>query len=84
MPDSIAALWASLVLFLPRLIGAILVLVIGWLIAYAISKLVEGLLKRTSLDDRIAGALKGGSPERIPVEHGIALTVFWIIFTLLF
>jgi hypothetical protein len=79
MPDSIAALWASLVLFLPRLIGAILVLVIGWLIAYAISRLVEGLLKRTSLDDRLAGALKGGSPERIPVEHGIALTVFWII-----
>jgi hypothetical protein len=79
MPDSIAALWASLVLFLPRVIGAILVLVIGWLIAYIISKLVEGLLKRTSLDDRLAGALKGGSPERIPVEHGIALTVFWII-----
>jgi hypothetical protein len=79
MPDSIAALWASLVLFLPRLIGAILVLVIGWLIAYAVSKLVERLLNRTSLDDRLAGALKGGSPERLPVERGIALTVFWII-----
>src|SRR5512133_2172866 len=79
MPSSITAILATLVAFLPNLLAAILVLVVGWLIAIVISKLVEGLLRRTTLDDRIAGMLRGGQPERIPAEHTIALVVFWLI-----
>src|SRR5512133_2021968 len=79
MPKSLTALWVTLAAFLPNLLAAILVLVIGWLVALAISKLVEGLLRRTTLDDRIAGMLHGGQPERVPAEHTIALVVFWLI-----
>jgi hypothetical protein len=53
--------------------------VVGWLVALLISKLVENLLRRTTLDDRMARALQGGTPERIPVERWISLAVFWLI-----
>src|SRR5512133_2211334 len=79
MPDSLNALWLTLAAFLPNLIIAILVLVVGWLIALAISKVVESLLRRTTLDDRLAGMLKGGQPERISAERWISLAVFWLI-----
>src|SRR5512146_273355 len=79
MPNSITAILATLVAFLPTLLAAILVLVVGWLIALIISRLVEGLLRRTTLDDRIARMLHGGQPERVPAEHTIALVVFWLI-----
>ncbi len=79
MPESLNALWSTLAAFLPNLIAAILVLVVGWLIALAISKLVESVLHRTALDDRLAGMLKGGQPERISVERWISLAVFWLI-----
>ncbi|WP_084625667.1 mechanosensitive ion channel [Salinimicrobium xinjiangense] len=41
--------------FLPNLLGALLVLLIGWLIAKAIKAMVVKLLRRTSWDERIFG-----------------------------
>lgn len=41
--------------FLPNLLGALLVLVIGWLIAKAIKAMVVKLLRKTSWDERIFG-----------------------------
>jgi hypothetical protein len=79
MPDSLNEFGLMLAGFLPNLLAAILVLVIGWLVALLISKLVENLLRRTTLDDRLARALQGGTPERIPVERWISLAVFWLI-----
>jgi hypothetical protein len=79
MPESLNALWVTLLAFLPSLLAAILVLVIGWLVALIISRLVKSLLRRTTLDDRLAGMLRGGQPERIPAEHTISLVVFWLI-----
>jgi len=80
MPDSLQDIGASIAAFLPDLLLAIVVLVVGWLIAYGISKLVQSLLNRTQLDDRIARGLSGGQPDRIPIERWIALVVFWLIF----
>jgi hypothetical protein len=79
MPDSLNEFGLMLAGFLPNLLAAILVLVVGWLVALLISKLVENLLRRTTLDDRLARALQGGTPERIPVERWISLAVFWLI-----
>lgn len=41
--------------FIPNLLGALLVLLIGWLIAKAIKAVVVKLLRRTSWDERIFG-----------------------------
>lgn len=41
--------------FLPDLIGALLVLLIGWLIARGIKALIVKLLKRTNWDERVFG-----------------------------
>lgn len=79
MPNSISALLATLVAFLPTLVAAILVLVVGWIIALVISKVIENLLHRTSLDNRLAGMLRGGQPDHVPAEHTIALVIFWLI-----
>lgn len=77
--DGFDALFANMAAFLPDLLVAILILVVGWLVALGVSKLVESLLHRTSLDDRLAGMMRGGSPDRLPIERWIALAVFWLI-----
>jgi hypothetical protein len=79
MPNTFQDLGTTLGAFLPTILIALLVLVVGWLIAYGISRLVESLLHRTTLDDRIAGMMRGGDPDRIPAERWIALVVFWLI-----
>jgi hypothetical protein len=63
-----------------KLGGALLVLLIGALIAAFVSSIVRGLLKRTTLDDRLAGWMSGGRGQSdFRAEKLISSIVFWII-----
>lgn len=63
--------------FLPNLIGALGILVIGWIVALVASAIVRGALKRTTLDNRLAELATGGKP--IPIERHVGTAVYWII-----
>ncbi|MCL2931927.1 MAG: mechanosensitive ion channel [Trichodesmium sp. MAG_R03] len=61
---------------------AIGILFIGWLVAWFISDfVVKRLLKKTSIDNKIAGWVTGSQEEgqNLPVEKWISSVVFWII-----
>lgn len=47
---SLQQVWASIASFIPLLIGAILVVVLGWIAAIAIGKLVEQIVKSLRID----------------------------------
>jgi hypothetical protein len=83
-PDAINYLQGTLqqvVQFLPRLLGAVLILLVGWLIAAIASAVVRSLLNRTNIDNRIASGLTGGGD--VPqVEKIISSLVFWGILLL--
>lgn len=66
-----------------RLGGALAVLLIGALVAAFVSSIVRGLLKRTTLDNRLASWVSGGhtAPD-FNVESLISTIVFWIIMIL--
>ncbi|HEY9643566.1 MAG TPA: mechanosensitive ion channel [Coleofasciculaceae cyanobacterium] len=68
--------------FLPRLLGAIALLVIGWIIALIVASVLRSLLKRTDIDNRIARWMTGrpqSDADSLPVEKWISAVVFWII-----
>ncbi|WP_339383696.1 mechanosensitive ion channel [Tychonema sp. LEGE 07196] len=67
---------------LENLLWAIGILLIGLIVSALVSSLVGGLLKKTTIDNRLAGWITGrpageGSPQ---VEKWISAAVFWIIF----
>ncbi len=67
--------------FLPSLIWAIALLLLGWLLATVAALVVRNLLKRTNLDDRIAHwALGRPSDQPIPIEKWVSTLVYWVIF----
>lgn len=74
-------LWSSFGEFLPSLIWAIVILVIGWIAATIAASIVKGLLNRTDIDNRIAtwvmGRQAGEAPP--PVEKWAAAAVYWLI-----
>ncbi len=75
----------SLGVYLPNLVGALFILVIGWLIALAVAAAIQGLLRATRLDDRIAALLVGEEKVKaLNVERLVAKIVFYflIIFVL--
>lgn len=66
--------------FLPSLIWAIVILIAGWIVATIAASITKGILKRTSLDDRLANMVMGQDPNRdVPVEAWVATAVYWII-----
>ncbi|SFT86884.1 Conserved TM helix [Actinopolyspora lacussalsi subsp. righensis] len=82
--DSLQSGFTQLVSYLPQLIGALLVLVIGYIVARILRALVTRLLRRLHLDDRMSRAGQGaryverlsprGSPSRL-----IGTVVFAVI-----
>jgi len=65
---------------IPTLVGAALVLLIGWLIALIVSAVVRKALHRTELDNRLAAWIAGEEEaEAIPIEGWIGRGVFWLL-----
>ncbi len=69
--------------FLPKLLGGVLILFVGWIAAFVISAIVRKILDRTSLDNRIGNFVTGGSSQ-INTEKIFGDIVFWIIFLIAF
>jgi len=66
--------------YLPNLIGALAILVIGWLVAFAVAALLRTVLRRTTLDNRLTRLLFGAEAEKkVPVENAISKGVFYLL-----
>ncbi|MEH1098999.1 mechanosensitive ion channel family protein [Micromonospora sp. CPCC 205561] len=51
--DAVADMWRSVLLFVPRAIAFIAILVVGWLIARAVLKIVDTVLERLNFDKAV-------------------------------
>jgi hypothetical protein len=76
MPESVADIFLTAAI-LPRIVGAVVILVLGWIAALIVSSIVRGLLRRTAVDNRLATAL--GGRQGLRVEEGVATAVFYFI-----
>lgn len=65
--------------YAPTLVGALAILLLGWIVALLIAGIVRGALARTTLDERIASWLMGSSAKGIEVERWLAKIVFYFI-----
>lgn len=65
---------SNIVAFVPRLIGAVIVLLIGWILGVALGKLVKSLTDRVELDkfvmDTPLGQMMGGSQSAVSSTFG--------------
>lgn len=71
--------------YAPSMVGAVVILIVGWVIAWAVSRILRSILHRTSIDNRIAAWMSQGAgspPVAGSVERGISSGVFWIIILL--
>ena len=69
--------------YLPQLLGAIVVLVVGFIIAFILRKIITKLLQRFRLDDRLTSGSGGQYVERFSPQGSPALllgkVLFWVI-----
>jgi hypothetical protein len=63
-----------------NLLGAIAILIVGWIVAAIAASFTRKLLKRTDVDNRLVGWVRGNQQGTQPnVEKWASLAVFWVI-----
>lgn len=80
MQSMMNEIFGSLGTYIPSLIGALAILVIGWLIALAISSIGEKALRKMGLNERMTRLTGVDEPgKRIDLEKGIGKGLFYLI-----
>lgn len=65
---------------IPTIVAALAILIVGWLIAVVISAIVRAALRRTGLDERLAGWVAGEEKLKgIDTSQWVAKGVFYLI-----
>ena len=64
--------------FVPNLVGAVVILIVGWLVAVLIARGVAAALRRTRLHARLARLMGGDTP--IDVAAVTQTVIFWLLF----
>ena len=74
--------WADVALFLPKLVGFILILVIGYFVAKLISKVIDGLLERVGFDRWVerGGVKQALAKSKYDASSLLAKLAFYVIF----
>lgn len=74
-------IYQNLSAFVPNLLAAIAILVVGIIVALIASAITKGVLRSTNLDNKIADWVIGRQEgaESPPIEQWIASAVFWIV-----
>jgi hypothetical protein len=63
-----------------NLLAALGILIVGWLVALIVAAIVRGILRRTTLDNRVAQIVRGGEPAgRVDVERVVGQVVFYLV-----
>ena len=79
--SGLEAAWQDVITFVPKLLGTIVILLVGWLVARIIRRVVSRLLKGVGLDGLLE---KAGLSERMKAAgmsaaELVAQTVYWIM-----
>jgi hypothetical protein len=77
--SSFQDLWVRFIDFLPSLVGALLVIIIGWMIASALGKLVAKLLKKLWLDKALKKIRIGEVFEKAGVPFNISNSLGFLV-----
>lgn len=62
-----------------RLIVAIVILLVGWLVASLAAGAVRGILNRLHVDNRLAKSIDSKQGSALPIERWTGTAVFWLI-----
>jgi hypothetical protein len=65
--------------YLPRLIGAGVLLLVAWVLATVLKKIIAGALKATKLDEKLGDATGGGA-KPMALGETFAEVVYWLVF----
>jgi hypothetical protein len=80
--DGLGNAWANIAEFLPKLLGFLLILIIGYFVVKAIAKIVDRVLEKVGFDKAVerGGIGQALSKSRFDASDILSKVVFWALF----
>jgi hypothetical protein len=75
------AMLEQIALAAPQLLGAVLILLVAWLVATIAKSIIQRTMRMTKLDERLASQAEIEGPK-VSVSDSLANGVFWLVFLL--
>jgi hypothetical protein len=79
--EPLNALVKPFVDYLPRLVGAGLLLLVAWVLATVLKKVIGGALRASQIDEKLGGAKAEGA-KPLALSDTFAEAVYWLVFLL--
>lgn len=79
--EPLNALVQPFIAYLPKLIGALLLALVAWLLATVLKKIIAAVLRGAKLDEKLGGAT-AGSGKSVALSSTFAEAVYWLVFLL--
>src|SRR5215217_558251 len=76
--------WERIAVFVPKFVGFLAILIIGWIVAKLLARLADGILERVGFDRWVErGSLKQAlDKSKFDASDIMATIVFWTVFLL--
>src|ERR1700704_772954 len=78
--QSLQSAFTTFVNYLPQLLGAIVVLIVGYIVAKILDKAITKLLRRTKIDERLATNPGGRFVEKVSLDGSPSRLVGGVVF----
>lgn len=79
MGDTLHQLNLSFREYLPQIVAAAVILLLGWLVAVVVSRVLRSVLRRSGIDRRLNRLMGNANTESTNAGDGIGTGVFWLI-----
>lgn len=80
--DPLRDFFSSILDYLPRIIGALVLLLVAWIVAKVLRTLAVKIAKASGIDKRMGKGEASAGEERYPIARGTGTAVFWIVWIL--
>ncbi len=77
--EPLNALVQPFMAYLPKLVGAGVLLLVAWVLATVLKKIIAGVLKASKLDEKLGGATGNGA-KPMALSNTFAEAVYWLVF----
>ncbi|HMP83508.1 MAG TPA: mechanosensitive ion channel [Verrucomicrobiota bacterium] len=79
--ESLNSIIQPVLAYLPRLVGASVLLAAAWILATVLRKILVAVFNRTKLDEKV-GTATGGDVKSVSLSETFAEVVYWLVFLL--
>jgi hypothetical protein len=79
--ESLNSVLQPVLAYLPRLVGASVLLAMAWILATVLKKILVAVLKNARFDEKV-GTVSGTKDKPVPLSVTFAEVVYWLVFLL--